>query len=71
VTGLSGDSDQAVHGSVEDGRATMISDGIGDVSVMINESATTKCGQIASEMFLCTLSGGILCAKALMHLQVD
>jgi hypothetical protein len=49
----------------------MISDGIGDVSVMINESATTKCGQIASEMFLCTLSGGILCAKALMHLQVD
>jgi homeobox-leucine zipper protein len=60
-----------VNGFVEDGWATMISDGIGDVSVVINESATTKCGQIASEMFLCTLGGGILCAKALMHLQVD
>ncbi|CAM6023316.1 unnamed protein product [Sphagnum balticum] len=61
--------DQAVNGFVEDGSATTISDGMGDVSVMINESATTKCGKIASERFLCTLGGGILCAKALMHLQ--
>jgi homeobox-leucine zipper protein len=40
-----------------------------DVSVMINESPTTKSSQIASERFLCTLGGGILCAKASMLLQ--
>lgn len=31
--------DQAVNGFVEDGLAITISDGMGDVSVMINESA--------------------------------
>ncbi|CAM6046133.1 unnamed protein product [Sphagnum compactum] len=61
--------DQALNGFVEDGWATMISDGMRDVSVMTIESATTMCGQIASERFLCTLSGGILRAKASMHLQ--
>jgi hypothetical protein len=60
-----------VNGFVEDGWATTISDGMGDVSVMINESATTMCGQIASERFLCTLDVGILRAKASMHLHVD
>ncbi len=61
---------QAVNGFVEDGWAATVSDGMDDVSVMINESSTTKSSQIASERFLCTLGGGILCAKASMLLQV-
>ncbi len=61
---------QAVNGFVEDGWAATVSDGMDDVSVMINESPTTKSSQIASERFLCTLGGGILCAKASMLLQV-
>jgi len=60
---------QAVNGFVEDGWAATVSDGMDDVSVMINESPTTKSSQIASERFLCTLGGGILCAKASMLLQ--
>jgi homeobox-leucine zipper protein len=61
---------QAVNGFVDDGWAATVSDGMDDVSVMINESPTTKSSQISSERFLCTLGGGILCAKASMLLQV-
>lgn len=43
-----------------------------DVSVLLNETANTKCvgGQDGSDRLLCNLGGGILCAKASMLLQV-
>jgi hypothetical protein len=40
---------QAVNGFVDDGWAATVSDGMDDVSVMINESPTTKSSQISSE----------------------
>ncbi|CAM6002584.1 unnamed protein product [Sphagnum balticum] len=66
---LSRGFNQAVNGFLEDGWAATVSDDMDDVTVMINESPTTKCGQFGSEQLLCTLGGGILCAKASMLLQ--
>ena len=64
---------QAVNGFADDGWATTVSDGSDDVSVVLNEAATTKCisGQDASNNLLSNFGGGILCAKASMLLQVS
>jgi homeobox-leucine zipper protein len=63
---------QAINGFADDGWATTVSDGMDDVSVLLNETASTKCvgGQDVSDRLLCNLGGGILCAKASMLLQV-
>jgi homeobox-leucine zipper protein len=64
---------QAVNGFPDDGWAAIVSDGMDDVSVLLNESPpTTKgmLGQVATDRLLCSLGGGILCAKASMLLQV-
>ncbi|KAH8957192.1 hypothetical protein BDL97_07G079300 [Sphagnum fallax] len=63
---------QAVNGFPDDGWAAIVSDGMDDVSVLLNESPpTTKgmLGQVATDRLLCSLGGGILCAKASMLLQ--
>jgi homeobox-leucine zipper protein len=62
---------QAVNGFPDDGWAATVSDGMDDVSVVLNESPTAKgMGQVATDRLLCSLGGGILCAKASMLLQV-
>ncbi len=62
---------QAVNGFPDDGWAATVSDGMDDVSVVLNESPTAKgMGQVAADRLLCSLGGGILCAKASMLLQV-
>jgi len=61
---------QAVNGFPDDGWAATVSDGMDDVSVVLNESPTAKgMGQVAADRLLCSLGGGILCAKASMLLQ--
>ena len=48
----------------------MVSDGLDDVSVMLNATPKSMEGQIATDKLLFSLGGGILCAKASMLLQV-
>lgn len=48
----------------------MESDGMDDVSVMLNATPKSMEGQIATDKLLFSLGGGILCAKASMLLQV-
>jgi len=48
----------------------MASDGLDDVSVMLNASPKSMEGQLATDKLLLSLGGGILCAKASMLLQV-
>lgn len=60
----------AVNGFGDDGWVPMGSDGMDDVSVMINATPKSMEGQIATDKLLFSLGGGILCAKASMLLQV-
>ncbi|KAJ7297112.1 hypothetical protein O6H91_Y079400 [Diphasiastrum complanatum] len=62
----------AVNGFTDDGWSALVSDGIDDVSVAINMTLSLKHlgGQLASsDRSLCSIGGGILCAKASMLLQ--
>ncbi|XP_024390752.1 homeobox-leucine zipper protein HOX32 isoform X2 [Physcomitrium patens] len=59
----------AVNGFPDDGWEATISDGLDDVSVMLNATPKSMEGQIASDKLLYSLGGGILCAKASMLLQ--
>jgi homeobox-leucine zipper protein len=59
----------AVNGFGDDGWVPMGSDGMDDVSVMINATPKSMEGQIATDKLLFSLGGGILCAKASMLLQ--
>jgi len=60
----------AVNGFVDDGWVSTVSDGLDDVSVMLNAVPKSMEGQIATDKLLYSLGGGILCAKASMLLQV-
>jgi homeobox-leucine zipper protein len=60
----------AVNGFGDDGWVAMVSDGLDDVSVMLNATPKSMEGQIATDKLLFSLGGGILCAKASMLLQV-
>jgi homeobox-leucine zipper protein len=46
----------------------MGSDGMDDVSVMLNDTPESLEGHIATDKFLRSLGGGILCVKASMQL---
>nr|ABG73239.1 class III HD-Zip protein HB14 [Physcomitrium patens] len=59
----------AVNGFGDDGWETTVTDGLDDVSVMVNATPKSMEGQIASDKLLYSLGGGILCAKASMLLQ--
>ncbi|XP_024399219.1 homeobox-leucine zipper protein HOX32 isoform X2 [Physcomitrium patens] len=59
----------AVNGFGDDGWVPMESDGMDDVSVMLNATPKSMEGQIATDKLLFSLGGGILCAKASMLLQ--
>uniref|UniRef100_A0A7I4DCE4 Class III HD-Zip protein n=1 Tax=Physcomitrium patens TaxID=3218 RepID=A0A7I4DCE4_PHYPA len=59
----------AVNGFGDDGWVSTVSDGLEDVSVMLNATPKSMEGQIASDKLLYSLGGGILCAKASMLLQ--
>jgi hypothetical protein len=63
---------EAVNTFTDDGWTTLGSDGMDDVSIVINPTPTMKStgGQNASDRVLFALGGGILCAKASMLLQV-
>ena len=62
----------AVNGFVDDGWSLMGSDGVEDVTIVINSSPSKFLGSQynASTMFP-TFGGGVLCAKASMLLQVN
>ncbi|XP_073392827.1 homeobox-leucine zipper protein HOX32 isoform X1 [Physcomitrium patens] len=59
----------AVNGFADDGWVSTVSDGLDDVSVILNATSQSMEGQIASDKLLYSLGGGILCAKASMLLQ--
>lgn len=61
----------AVNGFGDDGWESTVSDGLDDVTVMLNATTKSLEGQIASDKLLFSLGGGILCAKASMLLQVE
>ncbi|CAM6049110.1 unnamed protein product [Sphagnum compactum] len=62
---------EAVNTFTDDGWTTLGSDGMDDVSILMNPTPTMKStgGQNASDRVLFALGGGILCAKASMLLQ--
>lgn len=60
-----------MNGFGDDGWEATVSDGLDDVTVMLNATPKSLEGQIASEKLLYSLGGGILCAKASMLLQVE
>nr|ABD75296.1 class III homeodomain-leucine zipper protein C3HDZ1 [Phaeoceros carolinianus] len=62
---------EAVNGFSDDGWNTIVTDGMDDVSVAFNSSPHCKQlgAQATSTDRLCSLGGGILCAKASMLLQ--
>lgn len=60
-----------MNGFADDGWVSTVSDGLDDVSVMLNATPKSMEGQIASDKLLYSLGGGILCAKASMLLQVQ
>nr|ABD75295.1 class III homeodomain-leucine zipper protein C3HDZ1 [Marchantia polymorpha] len=62
---------EAVNGFADDGWTTLPSDGMDDVSVVVNPNPNSKQfggGPNATDR-LCSIGGGILCAKASMLLQ--
>ncbi|KAG0581145.1 hypothetical protein M758_4G231900 [Ceratodon purpureus] len=59
----------AVNGFGDDGWEATVTDGLDDVTVMLNATPKSLEGQIASDKLLYSLGGGILCAKASMLLQ--
>ena len=59
-----------MNGFGDDGWEATVSDGLDDVTVMLNAAPKSLEGQIASDKLLYSLGGGILCAKASMLLQV-
>ncbi len=61
----------AVNGFGDDGWEATVSDGLDDVTVMLNATPKSLEGQLASDKLLYSLGGGILCAKASMLLQVE
>ena len=61
----------AVNGFADDGWSLMGSDGVEDVTVMINSSPNKFLGSQYSTSMFSTFGGGVLCAKASMLLQVS
>lgn len=61
----------AVNGFGDDGWESTVSDGLDDVTVMLNATSKSLEGQLGSDKLLYSLGGGILCAKASMLLQVQ
>lgn len=64
---------EAVNGFADDGWSALASDGMDDVSVVVNANPNSKLfrGHQTSSDRLCSIGGGILCAKASMLLQVS
>lgn len=61
----------AVNGFADDGWSLMGSDGVEDVTVVINSSPAKLLGSyVNTSAMVSTLGGGVLCAKASMLLQV-
>ncbi|CAM6082432.1 unnamed protein product [Calypogeia fissa] len=62
---------EAVNGFSDDGWSALASDGMDDVTVVVNANPNSKQfgGQQTSSDRLCSIGGGILCAKASMLLQ--
>lgn len=60
----------AVNGFADDGWSLMSSDGVEDVTIMINSSPTKFLGSQYGTSMFSTFGGGVLCAKASMLLQV-
>ena len=61
----------AVNGFADDGWSLMGSDGVEDVTIMINSSPNKFLGSQYSTSMFSTFGGGVLCAKASMLLQVS
>lgn len=59
----------AVNGFADDGWSLLSSDGVDDVTIMINSSPGKYLGSQYSTSMLPSLGGGVLCAKASMLLQ--
>ncbi|KAL4627762.1 hypothetical protein ACB092_05G189500 [Castanea dentata] len=59
----------AVNGFADDGWSLMGSDGVEDVTIMINSSPNKFLGSQYSTSMFSTFGGGVLCAKASMLLQ--
>lgn len=59
----------AVNGFVDDGWSLMDSDGVEDVTVVVNSSPNKFIGSQYNQSLYPTF-GGVLCAKASMLLQV-
>jgi hypothetical protein len=60
----------AVNGFADDGWSLMGSDGVEDVTIMINSSPNKFLGSQYGTSMFSTFGGGVLCAKASMLLQV-
>lgn len=61
----------AVNGFADDGWSLMSSDGVEDVTIMINSSPNKFLGSQYGTSMFSTFGGGVLCAKASMLLQVN
>ncbi|XP_062161229.1 homeobox-leucine zipper protein ATHB-14-like isoform X1 [Alnus glutinosa] len=59
----------AVNGFADDGWSLMSSDGVEDVTIMINSSPNKFLGSQYGTSMFSTFGGGVLCAKASMLLQ--
>ncbi|XP_077243850.1 homeobox-leucine zipper family protein / lipid-binding START domain-containing protein [Tasmannia lanceolata] len=66
---LSRGFNDAVNGFADDGWSMMSSDGVEDVTIVINSSPSKLLGSHINSTLLSTLGGGVLCAKASMLLQ--
>ncbi|XP_077253799.1 homeobox-leucine zipper protein HOX32-like [Tasmannia lanceolata] len=66
---LSRGFNDAVNGFSDDGWSLMSSDGVEDVTILINSSPSKLLGSHVNSTLLSTLGGGVLCAKASMLLQ--
>lgn len=60
----------AVNGFADDGWSLMGSDGVEDVTIVINSSPSKFLGPQYNSTMFPTFGGGVLCAKASMLLQV-
>ena len=60
----------AVNGFADDGWSLMGSDGVEDVTIMINSSPGKFLGSQYNTSMFPSFGGGVLCAKASMLLQV-
>lgn len=61
----------AVNGFADDGWSPMGSDGVEDVTIVINSSANKFPGSQYNTSLYPSFGGGVMCAKASMLLQVN